>query len=207
MEFEEIVENDTSATYRVFWRLEGETDIRADNEDHAVDHVREGLKRMALAGPVKTLCAEPEMLGCTVIREDYCTCALPGAGMFCCPRHYPEIAAQMRDDMQSAIAQDFQKMVGVEHESRIDHPKHYLNLNARIDPDEHDLVEIDGILWRPVECIELLRHIKDPRMAHVFVYVWRICFGGKDDDAEDAGKARWFLNDFIEHPSESHGSV
>lgn len=85
---------------------------------------------------------------------------------------------------------------------QVNHPKHYLNRAASIILAEHadQMFEVDGIVYRPVECIELMRRIKDPRLAHAFTYIWRIAFGGKANDSQDTEKARWFLNDFFEHP-------
>lgn len=81
----------------------------------------------------------------------------------------------------------------------VNHPKHYLNTNAIIELNEHECFERDGKMYRPVECIELMRRIKDPRIATVFKYVWRIAFGGKFDDDEDAGKGVFYLQDFVGH--------
>lgn len=88
------------------------------------------------------------------------------------------------------------------HVEEVDHPPHYLNRNASIVLSEHaaEVFTQDGIIYRPVECIELMRRIKDPRIAHAWSYIWRIAFGGKIDDSQDAEKARWYLNDFFEHP-------
>ena len=32
-----------------------------------------------------------------------------------------------------------------------------------------------------IQCIEVMRHIKDPRLATAFKYLWRVAFGGKTD--------------------------
>jgi hypothetical protein len=55
---------------------------------------------------------------------------------------------------------------------------------------------------RVIECIEVVRHIKDFRLATATKYIWRVGFGGKWDDVEDVRKAIFYLNDFIEHPPE-----
>lgn len=82
----------------------------------------------------------------------------------------------------------------------VDHPPHYLNKNAVIVIDEHEtFVSDDGIVMRPVECVELMRRIKDPRLATAFAYLWRVAFGGKDNDDEDIRKTIWWLTDFVEH--------
>jgi hypothetical protein len=49
---------------------------------------------------------------------------------------------------------------------------------------------------------EVVRHMKDFRLATATKYIWRVGFGGKWDDVEDVRKAIFYLNDFIEHPPE-----
>lgn len=60
-----------------------------------------------------------------------------------------------------------------------------------------------------VQCIEIMEHIQDPRLATAFRYLWRVAFGGKrpDDgttqrgkDVEDITKAVWYLQRWLEHP-------
>lgn len=55
--------------------------------------------------------------------------------------------------------------------------------------------------WWEIDCITIMRHIKDPRLATAFKHVWRVAFGGKigADKKEDIQKAIWFLNDYVEH--------
>jgi hypothetical protein len=82
----------------------------------------------------------------------------------------------------------------------VNHPPHYLNKNAVIVADEHEtFVAEDGRVMRPVECVELMRRIKDPRLATAFAYIWRVSFGGKDNDHEDVEKTVWWLTDWLEH--------
>jgi hypothetical protein len=82
----------------------------------------------------------------------------------------------------------------------VNHPPHYLNKNAVIVADEHEtFVAEDGRAMRPVECVELMRRIKDPRLATAFAYIWRVSFGGKDNDHEDVEKTVWWLTDWLEH--------
>lgn len=60
---------------------------------------------------------------------------------------------------------------------------------------------IDAAGYRhQVEAIEVIRHIRDSRLANAMKYVWRIAFGGKDDNHADAEKARWYLRDYIDNP-------
>lgn len=51
-----------------------------------------------------------------------------------------------------------------------------------------------------LECIEVVRHINDFRLANAMKYIWRVAFGGKVNDPEDIQKARWYLSDWLDHP-------
>lgn len=53
---------------------------------------------------------------------------------------------------------------------------------------------------RVVECIEVVRHVPDFRLANAIRYIWRVAFGGKWDDNEDIRKAMWYLTDYVENP-------
>ena len=62
-----------------------------------------------------------------------------------------------------------------------------------------------------VSCIEVMRHITDPRLATALRYLWRVAFGGKRDpketeqgrqkDVEDIEKAIWYLRDWVTNPT------
>lgn len=56
------------------------------------------------------------------------------------------------------------------------------------------------LVSRPVECIEVIRHIADMRLATAVKYIWRVAFGGKANDREDIEKAIWYLNDWLGNP-------
>lgn len=51
-----------------------------------------------------------------------------------------------------------------------------------------------------VECIDVIRHITDPRLATAVKYIWRVAFGGKANDREDIEKAIWYLKDWLANP-------
>jgi hypothetical protein len=51
-----------------------------------------------------------------------------------------------------------------------------------------------------IECIEVIRHIRDMRLANAMKYVWRVAFGGKANDREDIQKAIWYLRDWLDNP-------
>ena len=61
-----------------------------------------------------------------------------------------------------------------------------------------------------IQCIEVMRHIKDPRLATAFKYLWRVAFGGKTDpnyiatqqevEERDLKSAMWYLQDYLNHP-------
>jgi hypothetical protein len=53
---------------------------------------------------------------------------------------------------------------------------------------------------RVIECIEVIRHIKDMRLATAMKYIWRVAFGGKEDDRQDIKKAIWYLRDWLDNP-------
>lgn len=50
-----------------------------------------------------------------------------------------------------------------------------------------------------ITCIQVMRWIKDARLATAFKYIWRVAFGGKENDREDIQKAIWYLNDWLEN--------
>lgn len=77
-------------------------------------------------------------------------------------------------------------------------------------------LELGAKLWTDIDCIEVLRHIQDPRLATAFKYLWRVAFGGKKEpwdsrsqqevDIRDINSAIWYLQDWIKHPPEYHES-
>lgn len=90
-------------------------------------------------------------------------------------------------------------------------PRHY----------EHGgpVIEIDigaqitkGRKWisHTIRCIEVFRHIADPRLATAFKYIWRVAFGGKAEpwdsrtqperDERDIKSAIWYLQDWVDNP-------
>jgi hypothetical protein len=64
----------------------------------------------------------------------------------------------------------------------------------------------------PLHCIDVMRHIKDPRLATAFKYLWRVAFGGKREpgdtrdqraiDIRDLESAIWYLQDYIDNPTQ-----
>ena len=57
--------------------------------------------------------------------------------------------------------------------------------------------KVDG---RTLEAIEVIRYMRDSRLANAQRYLWRIAFGGKWDSREDAKKLLWYINDWLNHP-------
>lgn len=65
--------------------------------------------------------------------------------------------------------------------------------------------------WRyAIKCIDVMRAIKDPRLATAFKYIWRVAFGGKcepgmeqatqrERDERDINSAVWYLQDWLKH--------
>lgn len=52
---------------------------------------------------------------------------------------------------------------------------------------------------RTLECIEVIRHITDMRLATAMKYIWRVAFGGKENDRQDIEKAIWYLRDWLDN--------
>lgn len=79
----------------------------------------------------------------------------------------------------------------------VDHPDHYTRGPKVTCPEcEHT--------WT-LECIEVIRHIRDGRLFTAMKYLWRVSFGGKWDDHEDIEKSHWYGNDYLEHPIDTGG--
>lgn len=62
-----------------------------------------------------------------------------------------------------------------------------------------------------ITCIEVMRHVKDPRLATALKYIWRVAFGGKREpdetrsdreiDERDINSAIWYLQDWVDNPT------
>lgn len=61
-------------------------------------------------------------------------------------------------------------------------------------------VELGGRIFIEIECIDVIRHITDMRLATAVKYIWRVAFGGKANDREDIKKAIWYLRDWLDNP-------
>ena len=75
----------------------------------------------------------------------------------------------------------------------VNHPPHYTRGPS---------ISSRGKAVRVIECIEVIRWIKDPRLFSAMKYIWRVAFGGKGDGSknhEDIQKAIWFLNDYLDN--------
>jgi hypothetical protein len=80
----------------------------------------------------------------------------------------------------------------------VSHPPHYTRgPELAITRNDHFSTET---IRHVVECIEVIRHIRDMRLANAMKYVWRVAFGGKANDREDIQKAIFYLNDFLNNP-------
>ena len=49
-----------------------------------------------------------------------------------------------------------------------------------------------------IEAIEVLEHVQDYRLGTAMKYLWRIAFGGKHDSVEDAKKAMWYIQRWLD---------
>lgn len=81
----------------------------------------------------------------------------------------------------------------------VNHPPHYTR-GPWIKIHTFDMTGAKSILEKRIECIQVIRHIKDMRLATAVKYIWRVAFGGKANDREDIEKAVWYLNDWLENP-------
>lgn len=83
----------------------------------------------------------------------------------------------------------------------VNHPPHYIRgplVSLHHKPITY-IYNNASIPCRVIECIEIIRHIKDFRLATAMKYIWRVAFGGKENDEQDIRKAIWYLNDWLEH--------
>lgn len=58
----------------------------------------------------------------------------------------------------------------------VNHPPHYTSHPAGI------------------ECIDVIEHAPYHNLGNAMRYLWRIMWGGKNDDLEDLRKARWYID-------------
>jgi hypothetical protein len=56
-------------------------------------------------------------------------------------------------------------------------------------------------VWFRLECIDVIRHIPDGRLFTAMKYIWRVAFGGKENDREDIDKGKWYLKDWLDNPT------
>lgn len=87
---------------------------------------------------------------------------------------------------------------GAVPENMVDHPAHYTR--GPVLRIKHAVLTRTGTAVHRVECIEIIRHVRDMRLANALKYIWRVAFGGKHDDREDIAKAVWYLNDWLDNP-------
>jgi hypothetical protein len=96
-------------------------------------------------------------------------------------------------------------------EDRVNFPRHYTR-GPRIQIGDNpattgrdtmtwlkSTVEYGRRIFIEIECIEVLCGIKDYRLATAMKYVWRVAFGGKDNDREDIQKAVWYLQHWLDN--------
>lgn len=99
----------------------------------------------------------------------------------------------------------------------VNHPPHYrgplMQLGNNPDTTGRDTmdwlkqtVEYGTRVFVRVECIEVIRHIRDMRLANAMKYIWRVAFGGKNNDREDIEKAVWYLRDWLDNPTTPGGA-
>lgn len=96
------------------------------------------------------------------------------------------VAKKVNTDLNTAVAAAV---------DMVNHPPHYTR---------GPVVNSHGKAVRVIECIEVIRHITDMRLASAMKYIWRVAFGGKHDDREDIAKAIFYLQDWLDHPIDSN---
>lgn len=79
----------------------------------------------------------------------------------------------------------------IENMDMVNHPPHYRGPTIVCPKCKESFV---------LECIMVIRWIRDMRLANAMKYIWRVAFGGKMgvEEREDIEKSRWYLNDFVE---------
>lgn len=87
-------------------------------------------------------------------------------------------------------------------------PPHYDGPTLKLDIGVAITRGISAFTYK-VQCIDIMRHIKDPRLATAFKYLWRVAFGGKKDpmyinsqqeqDRRDIQSAIWYLQDWLDN--------
>jgi hypothetical protein len=75
----------------------------------------------------------------------------------------------------------------------VNHPPHYRG------PEIVKTVGTEDHSFR-LECIDVIRTIRDGRLFNAMKYIWRVAFGGKANDREDIEKAMWYLQDWLDNP-------
>jgi hypothetical protein len=73
----------------------------------------------------------------------------------------------------------------------VNHPDHYRGPTIACPAEAHTS--------RRVECIDIIRHIHDGRLFNAMKYIWRVAFGGKENDRQDIQKAIWYLQDWLDN--------
>ncbi len=90
----------------------------------------------------------------------------------------------------------------------VNHPPHYKGPYVAIGECQSDgtvvgwrrhAKQLARTLFVPIECIDIIRHIKDMRLANAMKYIWRVAFGGKKNNREDIEKAMWYLQDWLDN--------
>lgn len=92
----------------------------------------------------------------------------------------------------------------------VNHPPHYnsgvfielgpCDTYGQIQGFCRSTMQLDGKLYFDVEAIQVMRLLNDPRLFDAMKYLWRVGFGGKGNDAEDIGKAIFYLQDYLDNP-------
>lgn len=94
----------------------------------------------------------------------------------------------------------------------VNHPPHYSGLEIPLAYCDtygvttswiQSTFERGGKRWLDLKCLDVMRHIKDPRLATAFKYIWRVSLGGGKQGstkAQDIAKAIVYLQDYLDNP-------
>lgn len=91
--------------------------------------------------------------------------------------------------------------ISVQHIGYQNHPVfHKIGMFGPWPSISQDRLTLTYPLPQVIECIHVIRWIKDMRLATAVKYIWRVAFGGKENDREDIEKAIWYLKDWLANP-------
>lgn len=142
-----------------------------------------------------------------------------GCGSIFSPSEYAVLMAKRGAGLMTPreVEQNIDRITGGPTKDGVDmvnHPPHYtrgplIPIKTGVGTNKEGgqwiapIVHDGSRLYLRVECIDVIEGMIDPRLFTAAKYIWRVGFGGKDDDREDIGKAIWYLERWLSHPRET----